>query len=401
MKRGAWHQCGFNSQKVVQELLTAGIGVGAIISPKDLSFDNAQAYAKEYKNIGASVLLDPQFYEPEYAAGRLSSYPMAQFRQSIASLGALSPPSLSGLTDALRQENQALGCDAVIAPAIPYEAARPDISKLNARLFSAAKAAGDTLGIPTYATVVLGSSVTTSNVAQTILSHATSAPADGWYYGFEFDNSDRLPSDVEAVARYCSAGLTLACTGKPVLHAYAGPIANLAFGAGARAAAVGFWQNLWGFSRSRYQPPTGQGGGGDAPPRFFSSSLWGTIVYPDEILQLSVALRPKVLTHSPYSGAVSTTAATPWQKWDSYRHMVSKIVERVVPLAALGNARDAMTQVVADLSAANLLHAQIASTGLVLRDGSNVYQPAWAAAGTRLLADYSGDYDWLELQGGP
>ena len=60
-----------------------------------------------------------------------------------------------------------------------------------------------------------------------------------------------------------------------------------------------------------------------------------------------------------------------------------------------------MTQVVADLSAANLLHAQIASTGLVLRDGSNVYQPAWAAAGTRLLADYSGDYDWLELQGGP
>ena len=48
----------------------------------------------------------------------------------------------------------------LIAPAIPYEAARPDITQLNARLFLAAKAAGDALSIPTYATVVLGSSVT-------------------------------------------------------------------------------------------------------------------------------------------------------------------------------------------------------------------------------------------------
>ncbi|MEY8880522.1 hypothetical protein [Donghicola sp. XS_ASV15] len=401
MRRGAWHQCGANNQKFILEMLQNGTGVGAILSPKDLAYEKAQEYAGQYKDAGADVLLDPQFYEPDFANDRLSSYPIAQFRQSIASLGALSAPSFASLTAALLGENQALGSSAVIAPAIPYEAARPDIAQLNARLFAAAKAAGDSLGIPTYATIVIGGSVTTAQVAQSILSQATGLNADGWYYAVEFDSAERLPTDVEAVFRYCSAGLTLACTGKPVLHAYAGPLAGLAFGSGARAAAIGFWQNLWGFTRSRFQPSTGQGGGGDAPPRFFSTPLWGTIVYPDELLQLPPALQSTILLHSPYSGAVSTVTATAWQKWDSYRHMVHQIITYVSPLAASADARQAMQVVVSDLASANALHTQVHNAGLLLRDGSNSYQPAWASAGTRMIADMSGDYQWLQLQGGP
>jgi|GEM_PF-1810511 len=401
MRRGAWHQLGFNSQKVVLELLQSGLGVGAILSPKDLALENAQSYAEEYRATGAGVLLDPQFYEPEFAAGKLSSYPMAQFRQSLTALGALSASAMSGLTVALRDENSALGCDAVIAPAIPYEAARPDIAQLNARLFLAAKAAGDALGIPTYATVVMGSSVTTEGVAATILSSATALSADGWYYAFEFDDAERLPTDVNAVFRYCASGLTLACTGKPVLHAYAGPLANMAFGSGARGAAVGFWQNLWGFSRARYQPVGAQGGGGDAPPRFFSAPLWGTIIFPDEVLQLAPPLLAQVISHSPYSGPVSTTAGVQWPKWDSHRHMLHKIMEYSQALAVMADARAAMQNVVTDIAAANALHAQITNQGLILRDNSNAYQPAWASAGTRLLTDNAADFTWLDLQGGP
>jgi hypothetical protein len=401
MKRGAWHQCGALNQKFILEMLQAGTGVGAILSPKDLAYEKAQEYSEKYRDIGAHVLLDPQFYEPDFSEGKLSTYPIAELRQSVAALGALSGPSLANLSTALHTENQRLCTSAVVAPAIPYEAARPDIAQLNARLFVAAKKAGDALGIPTYATVVLGNSITTAQVAQTILSHATALNADGWYYAVEFDSAERLPTDVEAVFRYCSAGLTLACTGKPVLHAYAGPLAGLAFGSGARAAAIGFWQNLWGFTRSRFQSSNGQGGGGDAPPRFFSTPLWGTIVYPDEVLQIPAHLQSAILHHSPYSTPVSPVTAAAWQKWDSYRHMVHKIVEYTNPLSRSTDAQQAMRTVVTDLGSANALHQQVQSAGLVLRDGSNAYQPAWAAAGTRMLADMASDYTWLQLQGGP
>lgn len=399
MRRGAWHQCGHNGQKLVGELMQAGLGVGAIISPKDLALDNAREYSTEYRALGKGVLFDPQFYEPEFAAGKLGTYPTSAFRQSIGALGALQPSAMTALTQALETENRELGSDAVIAPAIPYEAARPDIVALNSRLFDAAKAAGDAIGIPTYATVVLGHSATTAGVAHGILSSATALSADGWYYAFEFDAQERLPTDVEAVYRYCTAGLTLACTGKPVLHACAGPLANISFGSGARGVGIGIWQNLWGFTRSKFQPSSGQGGGGDAPPRYFSAPLWGTIVHPDETLQLTGPLPGQVMQHSPYSQNLAP--GIPWSKRDASKHLVHMIATATDPLAQMLNARQAMAAAVAALRSANALHTAIRNAGIQLRDSTDTYQSAWAAAGTRMLAQNNDDYDWLELSGGP
>jgi hypothetical protein len=400
MRRGVWHQCGDRSQKVVLEFLRASTGVGVIISPKDLTYDNATDYAARYRDENAGVLLDPQFYEPEYSAGRLGTYPLVNFRRSIATLGALPTTEMTGFMNALEAENRSLQTEAVIAPAVPYEAARPDIIDLNARLFSAAKSVGDAIGVPTYATVVLGQSSTTSDVAHTILSSATALDADGWYYGFEFAQ-ERLPTDVEAIYRYCSAGLTLACSGKPVLHACAGPLALISFGSGARAAGIAFWQNLWGFNRARWQPPAGQGGGGDAPPRFFSSALWGTIIYPDEIAQLTQPLQAQIMVHSPYSGPTAAASGLPWKKWDAYKHLVHVNAATIKPLADLRDARQAMSSAVALLNAANGLHSTIRNAGLRLKDNTDGYQAAWAAAGTRMLTDNSDDYDYLAMIGGP
>ena len=78
----------------------------------------------------------------------------------------------------------------------------------------------------------------------------------------------------------------------------------LSFGFGSTGAAVGHSQNLWKFSRDRWEPPVEQGGGGNAPPRFFSSALWGTIVYPDETALLSNELRAQILTPSQFCGPV-------------------------------------------------------------------------------------------------
>ena len=41
MNRGAWHQCGDRSQRLVIEQLEAGRGVGVILSPRDLTRDRA------------------------------------------------------------------------------------------------------------------------------------------------------------------------------------------------------------------------------------------------------------------------------------------------------------------------------------------------------------------------
>jgi hypothetical protein len=257
----------------------------------------------------------------------------------------------------------------------------------------------DAIGIPTYGTVVLGHSATTADVAQGILSSATALNADGWYYGFEFDAQERLPTDVEAVYRYCTAGLTLACTGKAVLHACAGPLANISYGAGARGVGIGIWQNLWGFTRSKFQQTTGQGGGGDAPPRYFSAPLWGTIVHPDEMLQFSPGLHSQVIQHSPYSQNLA--AGITWPKREASKHLVHIIASATDPLAQMVNARQAMKAAVAALVSASALHTAIKTAGVQLRDNTDSYQSPWAAAGTRLLAQNVDDYDWLELSGGP
>jgi len=159
------------------------------------------------------------------------------------------------------------------------------------------------------------------------------------------------------VRRCCVAGLTLACTGKPVLHAYAGPMGLLSFGFGATGAAIGHSQNLWKFTRDRWMPAASQGGGGDAPARFFSDALWGTIIYPDETSQLSAAIRNQVLTPSPFS--VPVTSNLPWPRWDSGKHLLYVLAKQFSRMAAEKDPRKNVKAAIALLDSALVLHAAI------------------------------------------
>lgn len=398
MRRGPWHQFGAISQLLALEQLQQGAGVGVIISPRDLAQNKAIEYAQRYHGLGAHVLIDQQFYVPSFTNRNLTSYPISQYRTKLSQLQQLSNSDLAALATELYTINNKLKTDGLIAPASVYEAGRPDIIQLNARLFDAAKQAGDRLGIPTYATVILGRSASSSNqVLNTILSQATALNCNGFYYGFGF-SPERIPSSREAVLRCCTAGLTLACTGLPVLHAYAGPMALLSLGFGAKGTAIGHNQNLWRFTRSRWAPSPSQGGGGDAPPRFFSSNLWGTITYPDEITQLNVALRNQVLTHSPFSTAVSSTPPfVGWPRWDANKHLVSVICSEVSNIAANNDPRANANAAIALLQGAVTLHGNIAASGVTLRDDTNAYQGNWLAAMNDLLINHSSDFDYLAL----
>jgi hypothetical protein len=58
MRRGVWHQCGDRSQKLAAEQLQRGVGVGVVISPRDLAYNGAMDYAKQYHDLGTAVLTE-------------------------------------------------------------------------------------------------------------------------------------------------------------------------------------------------------------------------------------------------------------------------------------------------------------------------------------------------------
>jgi hypothetical protein len=395
MRRGAWHQCGDRSQKLATEQLQNNAGVGVIISPRDLSRDKAIKYAEEYQSLGAEILIDYQYYVPEFTNNRLDSYPISRFRTNVSTLNKISDQALADLGSELQVDHKDLKCSALVAPAVVYQAGRPDIVQLNARLFACSKRVADSLGIPIYATVVVGRSVTSSDqTLRTTLSQATTLSSDGWYFGFEFED-ERIPSSRDAVRRCCVAGLTLACTGKPVLHAYAGPMGLLSFGFGAAAVGIGHSQNLWKFTRDRWASTPSQGGGGDAPARFFSTELWGTIVYPDETSQLSEAIRKKILTSSPFSGPVASSLE--WGRWESGKHLVYCLAQEFSSLASEKDPRKNIHSAITRLENAISLHEAIEKESVFLIDDTTAYHANWKAALEDLLRENEGDFDYFDL----
>lgn len=397
MRRGAWHQFGDRSQKLAQEQLEQGVGVGVIISARDISRNNAAKYAIQYHGLSADVLFDPQFYVPEFQNANLQSYGMDACRVSVTQLHQLSDSNASILAATLERIGRELQIDALISPALPYEAGRPDIVRLNHQLFTIAKKVGDSIGVPTYATVVFGQSVTGSNQTMgTALSAATALPCDGWYYAYEFTPA-RIPSDEGLVFRCCTTGLTLACTGKPVLHAFAGPMGLLSLGFGATGAGIGYSQNVWHFTRSRWQGQSGQGGGGDAPPRYFSRPLWGTIVYPDETVQLPLILRQQVFTKSPFDG--SARANMNWSRWDANKHLLYVIGSTIGDIAREHNAEVRARSAIAILQRALDLHQNIQPHfgQIGLRDNTTAYQDSWRICMERILREKADDYSFLAM----
>lgn len=399
MRKGAWYQFGHHSQKMVLEQLDHGLAVGAILSPRDLKPNGLADYAAQYRGKGVDVLIDPQFYIPDSTVGKLTEYAINQkYRQSISGLGELTDNDLGDLAKELAALNKQVGAAAIVAPAVLYEAGRPDIVELNARLFLAAKTAAHSLSIPVYATVPLGESVTLDDsTTDAALASATNIAADGWYFAFEFGDG-RIPAEVNRIGRYLRCGLRLALTGKPCLHAFAGPLGLLSFAAAATGVAVGHSQNLWQFDRTRWMPTDAQGGGGDAPPRFFSTALWGTIVYPDELALRSPAVRRRVVVKSPYSESVSVDPPfAAWDRWDSYKHLLYMLTSEYKTLAAVKGGRDAAVAAKTILDGAVALHGTLAGAGIALKDHADAYQGNWLTALAKFLESSSNDLDYLEL----
>lgn len=398
MNNGAWHQFGDRSQRLALEQLQHGAGVGVILSPRDLSYKKAREYAFQYREAGAEIIVDQQFYIPESIVGKLDTYPISAHRKSVSHLNQVSESDLDRIASDLRTINSELHASALLAPAVVYEAGRPDIVDLNSRLFAAANVVAQDLGIPCYATLVVGQSATTSDATtDTVISAATGLQADGWYFAFEF-NGERIPSSSASILRYLRSGLSVACTGQPVLHAYAGPLAPLALASGATAVGIGHSQNLWQFTRHRWTPTEAGGGGGAAPPRYFSKALWGTIIYEDEFARLPRWLRERIVTPTPFSSSVNPNPPyLPWTRWDANKHFVFAVCETVDRLVQIGEAEGILDVVSQMFDEAISVHSQVAAEDVVLADSSGSYQQPWRDALASFKESRRDDFELLRM----
>ena len=398
MREGVWHQFGDKSQRQVIEQLEQGVGVGVVLSPRDMAPHKAFEYAPGYRALGAEVLFDPQFYVPDASAGMLGTWPIDRFRGSVSALNQITTANLEALASELQTINGEMGATAVIAPSVVQEYKKSEIRDLNRRLFSAAKMAGDSLGVPTCGTIAVGRSGATSDSAFfEVLSAASAVRADGWYYAFEF-GAARIPSHEEEVLRLARGCLTLAASGVPVLHAFAGPMAIVSVAAGATGVGIGHAQNLWRFTPGRFVDSPVKGGGGDAPPRLFSRNLWGTIVYPDEVPSLPADLRSLLVESSPFAPQVSHTPpyVAP-SRWDAGKHLVfvlGKALAELYKEPLLEKRAEIARSLLAD--AVGLI-GDLSSAGIQLQDSTDQYQWPWLNALNRLRELHEDDYEYVSL----
>src|SRR5687767_7833642 len=101
MRRGAWHQFGDRSQRLAEEQLQHAAGVGVIISERDLSRRSAAEYAQSYHRLGAHVLIDQQFYNPQFTNPKLQTYPINKYRAAISQMKQLSDKELTEIASEL------------------------------------------------------------------------------------------------------------------------------------------------------------------------------------------------------------------------------------------------------------------------------------------------------------
>lgn len=394
MKRGPWHQCGHQSQNVVADQLAQGNGAGVILSIVNVTKKRLVEIAADYRAAGADILLDLQLYNPGFSSEALKPYGLAEARQTTGALRNLTSAQLTSISRQIRSHNEEVGATAVLAPAIVYLPERMDIVSINEQLFEASASAAKSLGVPVYATLVLGNAFKSSpELADATLSRATNLPADGWYFSIENDR-EPVPADEDLVSLLLNSVLTLSCTNTPVMNAFAGPASLLSISVGATAVGIGHWKNLWQFDPGRFNVAEKSGGSTPAP-RYFSSHLWSTLVLPDETANIGEALWSRIQSPSPFAPRSSSDGS--WSLRASHNHLLHVLGTQISERMEASTVSDIARQTIADLLQASRTHSAIEQRLGVLRDGLNLHQHVWAGAITRILAQREGDFAYLDL----
>lgn len=399
MKRGMWHQLGDRGQKIALEQFEHGIGAGVVISPRDLSHAQAISYSSQYRDLGADILFDPQFYVPSNRVGKISTYEdLLDFRVSESKLIQHSQSEFKRLAKALKSFARDLQCSAVMSPAVAMQAGQPEAVQLNLDLLRTAKDAANDLEIPVYATVPVGDSLALSeSELSEVLSSFTSNEVDAWVLMLD-TGADGICRSEQHLASLCKTVLRLAQTGLPVMHGCAGPNCLLSMAAGATSIGVAHSKNMWRLPLSRFENTEG-GGGGDAPPRLFSKSLWSTFVFPDELVQMPTSIRDKVLSESPWHDLDPLSPEyfrSDISKWDTNKHLIYVLGQSIEEILTHESVAVRQGMVLELLESAALLHDEI-SEYYSVKDSADMHQAMWVRGLQKFIRDHKSDLEYLDM----
>ena len=156
--------------------------------------NNAADYAQQYRALGASVLIDHQFYVPDFSNTKLASYPTNQFRDSISGLNQVNPQQLAGLRKRLIRFIRRSPLTALSHPRL-YTKREGRTSLISTQGCSRPPRQWATRGdFQRMRRSCWGGSATSSDSTLAgILGSATALDAAGWYFSYEF-SPGRLPS---------------------------------------------------------------------------------------------------------------------------------------------------------------------------------------------------------------
>jgi len=183
-------QFGYGMMDHSRNLIKSWGGGTTILSPRDLTSKQLQKLAKELRQLGGNVVVDPQFYLPHADHGRLNShdYWPPEYKTS----GFWTGKEIRSFVSKLLVLNRDLNCNEFFLPGLLATTVDDDWLERQGLFISEANAL-DTTGLPLIATVALGEDATRDNEQiHRILEAAERWDVDGIYLVCEHPRGEYL-----------------------------------------------------------------------------------------------------------------------------------------------------------------------------------------------------------------
>lgn len=319
-----YFQLGYQDQTRALELLEAGVGAGAILSPRHLP-NRLGRVADAVNALGRQVMVDPQLYNPNYQHSE--EYPVIG-QTTIGEYGGFRPSA--DFVCRLVDFQLDLGVTSVILPMPVLSAFSTEWIDGLRRTISYAQTHLSTRG---FGGDVLASLpldyrlLEESKVRQQILDRITALDVDGFYLACASPDDSVFPTRSAYLLGQMDFIFRLKQNRYKVILGYTSYSAMMFFPFGLDGFCSGGHSNRRRFAIEEWEGDVDdEEGRRNAPlPRYASLNLLGTLVYPDEPDLLFSRGQWAEVDQSPYSsmlfdGQVPSSKRASWKQKVSFMH---------------------------------------------------------------------------------
>ncbi|ABO49325.1 hypothetical protein Dred_0787 [Desulforamulus reducens MI-1] len=220
--------------------------MGVILSPRSCTREQVEKHAAEIKNLGGTVLFDPQFYEPRTSHEKLLGYPYWEEISFETSEFTISDQK-ELCKKVIDYQVNILKVKEVILPG-RYSNVLSE-SWLEMQASFADYSSELSLGLPVYSTLAIGSDIVgESEMFDRIIDELVSFPVDGVYVVLRSPGDKFLVNDETYLYNVLDGLLSLCLAGKRIIVGYANQQSLIYSAAGISGIASGNFRNVRSFN---------------------------------------------------------------------------------------------------------------------------------------------------------